>query len=175
MSDTKNTNTIKKSLAGEEIAEDKLSSQEMPEQEASKTPQSAPDMEKEKGFLGEVAEDIGEGAKKAGEKATDLADIVVDQLKKGWSQAYEAGAKLSQAAHEYVEKYKAESEIEKLKDEKNELMTQLGQSIFKHHLSGGKFTESFFNKKEVIDQFNQVEILDKKIIRTGKKLDKGKE
>ena len=151
----------------------------MPEQKETETPQATAEIEKEKGLFGEAAENIGEGAKMVGEKATELADIIVDKLKKGLSQAYEAGAKviddLSQAAQEYAEKYKAESEIKKLKGEKDKLMTQLGQSILKHHLAGGKFAESFFNKKEIIDQFNQIETLDNKIIETGKQLDKGKE
>ena len=172
MSDTKNSDTKKKSPAKKEIAEDKISSQERPEQETIETPQATTEIEKEKGFLGEVAEDIGEGAKKAGEKATEFADNVVGKLKKGLSQAYEAGAKLSRPAQEYVEKYKAESEMKKLKGDIDKLMTQLGQTIFKHHLEGGRFTESFFDKKEIIDRFNQIEMLDKRIIETGKQLDK---
>ena len=175
MSDTKNSNPKKKSPAQKDRTEDKISSQEIPEQEIIETPQAPAEIEKEKGFLGEVAEDIGEGAKKAGEKATELADIVVDQLKKGMSQTYAAGAKLSQAAQEYVEKYKAESKFKKLRDEKDKRMTQLGQSIFKHHLAGVKFAESFFNKKEIIDQFDQIEMLDKKIIEIGEQLDEGKQ
>ena len=168
MSDTKNTNTENRPPAGKEIAEDKISSQEMPERETMETPQATAEIEKEKGILGEV-----------GEKASELTDMIVDKLKKGLSQAYEAGAKvvddLSQAAQEYVEKYKTETQIKKLKGEKDELMTQLGQSIFKHHRAGGGFAESFFNTKEMIDQFNQIEMLDKKIIETGRQLDKGKE
>ncbi len=179
MANTKKTNTKKKLHAGKKIANDKKSSSKMTEQEKSETSQTAAKIEKEKGFLGEVTEDIGEGAKMVGEKASELTDIVVDKLKKGLSQAYEAGAKvvdeLSQTAQLYAEKYKAESEIRKLKGEKDTLTVQLGQSIFKHHLAGGAFTESFFNRKEIIDQFNQVEIFDKKIIKTGKQLDKGKE
>jgi hypothetical protein len=179
MSETNDTNTKKKLPAGKEIAKDKISSQEMPEQETTETPQATAEIERQKGFLGEVAENIGEGAKMVGEKATELTDMIVDKLKKGLSQAYEAGAKvvdeLSQAAQEYAEKYKAESGIKKLKGERDKLMTQLGQTIFKHHLAGGRFEHSFFSKKEIIDQFNQIEMLDKKIIETGKQLDKGKE
>ena len=114
-----------------------------------------------------------------GEKATELTDLLVDKLKKGLSQAYETGAKvvdeLSQAAQKYVEKYKTETEIRKLKDEKDELLARLGQSVSKHHLAGGEFSESFFVKKEIIDQFKQIEVLDEKIIETGRQLDKGKE
>ncbi|MFZ0450073.1 MAG: hypothetical protein WAL98_12595 [Desulfatiglandaceae bacterium] len=179
MSETKNTNTKNQPPDGKEIGKDKISSREMPEQERIETPQATAEIEKGKGFLGEVAENIGEGARMAGEKATELTDIMVDKLNVGFSHAYEAGAKvvddLSRAAQKYVEKYKAESEIRKLKGEKDELMTQLGQSILKHHLAGGRFAESFFNKEEIIDQFNQIEMLDKKIIEIGKQLDKEKE
>ena len=178
MSDTKNTNTKKESPAGNEIAKDKIASQEMPEQEKIETPQATAEIDKEKGFLGEVVEDIGEGAKMVGEKASELTDIVVDKLKKGLSQAYDAGAKvvdeLSQAAQEYAEKYKAESEIKKLKGEKDLLITQLGHSTLKHHRKKGKVTESFFNEKEIIDQFTQIEMFDKQIVNTGKILDKAK-
>jgi uncharacterized protein Yka (UPF0111/DUF47 family) len=124
-------------------------------------------------------ENLGEDAKMVGEKATELTDFIVDKLKKGFSHAYGAGAKvvdeLSQTAQEYAEKYKTESEIKKLEGEKDKLITLLGQSIFRHHLAGGRFAESFFNKKEMIDQFDQIERLDKEIIETGKQLDKGKE
>ena len=176
MTDIKQINIKEKPSAGKEFSKDKISAREIPEQETIGSPQANAEIETEKGFLDEVAEDIGEGAKMVGEKATELGDIVVDKLKKGLSQAYAAGAKavdeLSQAAQEYAEKYRAESAIKKLKGEKDKLMAQLGQSIFKHHLAGGGFAESFFNRKEIMDQFNQIEIVDKKIIKIGKQLDK---
>ena len=178
MPETKTTNTQAKPDAGTEISRDNKSSQEMAEQDTIENPPATAEIGKEKGLLGEVAEDIGDGAKKVGEKATELSDMVVDKLKKGLSQAYAAGAKavdeLSQTAQVYAEKYRAESEIKKLKGEKDKLMTQLGQSIFKHHLAGGGFAESFFNRNDIMDQFNQIEILDKKIIKIGKQMDKGK-
>jgi len=108
---------------------------------------------------------------------SEFTDRLVVKLKKGLLQAYDVGAKvvdeLSRTALEYADKYKAESEIKKLNVEKDLLITQLGHSILKHHLEG-KVTESFFNEKEIIDQFNQIEKLDKKIIKTGKQLDKTK-
>jgi len=174
MSDTQNTN--KDLPAGDKVPKDKISPQEMTEQEKIETNLSSAQTEKEKGFLGEAAENIGEGAKRVGEKAAELTDTVVDKLKKGWSQAYEVGAKVvdevSQAAHEYAEKYKAESEIKKLNSKKDQLLTELGHSIFKRHLAADKVAESFFNEKEIIDQFNQIEIFDQQIINIGKQLDK---
>lgn len=179
MSDTKTTNTKNKLPAGKEAVKDEISTQKMPEQEKIETPHAPAEVEQKKGFLGEVAEDIEDGVKIVGEKATDLSDIVVNKLKKGLSQAYAAGAKvvdeLSQTAQEYTEKYKAESEIKKLKGRKDLLITQLGHSIFKRHREKGKVTESFFNEKEITDQFNQIEVLDKQIINTGKLLDKAKQ
>ena len=176
MSDTQNT---KKGISdGEETAQDKMSPQEMSKQETIETPQSSAKIDKEKGFFGEAAGNIGEGAKRVGEKATELTDIVVDKLKKGLSQAYETGAKavdeLSQAAHAYAEKYKAESKIKKLNAQKDLLLTQLGRSVLRRHLAAGEVAESFFNEKEVIDQFNQIETFDQQIINTGKQLDKAK-
>lgn len=179
MSDTKNSNTKEEMPGGNEIAEDKTSSQEMPEQKTTQTPQATAEMEKEKDLSGEVAENIGEDTKMVGEKTTETADTIVDKLKKGFSQAYGAGAKvvddLSRATQGYAEKYKAESKIKKLEGEKDILITQLGQSVFRHHLAGGGFSGSFFNKKEISDQFNEIERLDKEVVETGKQLDKGKE
>jgi len=177
MSDIQNTN--KDLPAGEETVKDKISSQEMTGQETLETIQSKAKIEKEKGFLGETAGNIEDGEKRVGGKAAELTDTVVDKLKKGWSQAYEVGAKvvddMSQAAHEYVEKNKAESEIKKLNGKKDLLMTQLGHSIFKCYLEKGKVMESFFNGKEIMDQFNQIEIFDQQIINIGKQLDKTEE
>ena len=176
MADTKNTTTKKVPPAEKENAQDKISSQDMPETDKMEAIQTTAEIEKEKGYLSEVAEDIEEGAKKVGAKATEFADTVVDTMKKGLSQAYDAGARvvddLSQAAREYAEKYKAESEIKKLKGENDLLITQLGHSILKRHIEKGKVTESFFNEKEIVDQFNQIEMFDKQIIKTGKLLDK---
>jgi hypothetical protein len=178
MSDTKKSNTKNQPPAREEIAKDKTSSQEVPEQETIETPQVPVEIEKEKGLLGEVVENIGEDATMVGEKAPEIAEMIVDKLKKGFSQAYEAGAKvvdeLSQTAQDYADKYKAESEIKKLNGKKDLLITQLGHSILKRYLAEGKVTESFFNEKEITDQFNQIEMFDKQIINTGKQLDKAK-
>ena len=58
----------------------------MPEQETIETSQSPAAIAKEKGFLGEAAENIGKDAKMASEKAAELTDIVVDSrtMRKTW-------------------------------------------------------------------------------------------
>jgi hypothetical protein len=93
-------------------------------------------------------------------------------------QAYEVGAKvvdeLSQTAQEYTEKYKTESEIKKMKGKRDLLITELGHYILKRHLTEGKVSESFFNEKEIIDQFKEINMLDKQIINAGKQLDNAK-
>jgi len=151
MSDREKADTPEKSSTKNEIADAKIASQDMPAQEATGNPQVT----------------------------AESGDTLVDKLKKGISKAYQAGAKvvdeLSQTAQEYAEKHKAESEIQKLRNQKDELMTQLGQSVFKHNLAGGHFTESFFKKKEIVDQLIHIDSLDMKIIETGKLLDKAKD
>lgn len=108
----------------------------------------------------------------------EFGDGLVDKLKKGLKKAYEAGSKvvdeLTQTAQEYTEKYKAESEIKKLKGENDQLTTQLGHSVLKRQLAQGNVTDSFFKKKEMIDQFNQIEKIDKLIIKAGRQLDSAK-
>ena len=93
-------------------------------------------------------------------------------------KAYEAGSKvvdeLTQTAQEYTEKYKAESEIKKMKGENDQLTTQLGHSVLKRQLAQGNVTDSFFKEKEMIDQFNQIEKIDKLIIKAGRQLDRAK-
>ncbi len=178
MPDTEKTDPKKESSDEKLTAEEKQSSPKTAEQKTGETAHTAEAIKQEKDFLDEISENIGESAKKIGEKATQLADTIVDKFKKGISQAFDAGAKIvenvSQAAQEYAEKYKTESEITKLNDQKDQRMTQLGQYVFKHHLAGGKFTESFFNKKATVEQFDRIDILDKAIIETGKQLDNEK-
>ncbi len=151
MSDREKADTSEKSSTKNEVTDTKIASKDMPAQEATGNPQAT----------------------------AESGDTLVDKLKKRISKAYQTGAKvvdeLSQTAQEYAEKHKAESEIRKLKDRKDELMTQLGQSVFKHNRAGGQFTESFFKKEEIADQFIHIDSLDMKIIETGKLLDKAKD
>ncbi len=176
MSDTKKENTKKKSPDNDQLANNQIAPQEMPAQESITNFQTTAKIETEEGFLKEAADNIGEGVKSATKKTTEIGDLVIDKLKKGLSKAYEAGTKvvdeLSQSAQGHTEKRKAETEISELKDKREKLATQLGQSVFKHHLAGGKFTESFFNNKAIIDQIKHIDMLDKKIIETGKRLEK---
>lgn len=133
--------------------------------------QSGPEPGMGKGLLDEVTENIEEGAKLVKGKASELAD----RLKKGLSQAYETGTnvldELSQAAQEYTEKYKSESKIRKMKNEKEVLMTQLGRSFFEHRVAKGNSAASFFKKEEIIDVLDKIEMVDNKIIETGRQID----
>ena len=137
--------------------------------------QSSPNAKKEKNILGEAADSIEESAKLVSEKATELSG----KLKKGLAQAYDTGAKvvdeLSHIAQEYSEKYKAESEIKKLKTEKDALLSQLGEAFYKHRLSGEDFTDTFFHLSQTEDLLKQIDAVDQKIVKTSKQLDLKKE
>ena len=93
MADIENRNVENRPPDEKEIAKEKMSSEEMVEQETIETPPATAEIDEEKGFLGEMAENIEEDAKIVGGKATEMADMIVDKLKKGLSQAYEAGSK----------------------------------------------------------------------------------
>jgi hypothetical protein len=179
MSDTKKAKTTQDPSTENEKSKNTKASPASHPQETIGNAQVTAEFETEKGFLGAAEEGIREGAHKVPEKAAEFGDTLVGKLKKGISKAYETGTKvvdeLSQIAHEYVEKHKAESKINKLKDQKDMLMTQLGQLIFRRHLAAGKLSESFLNNKELIDLFNQIDMLDQKIIETGELLDREKE
>ena len=118
---------------------------------------------------------------KSTEKGPDaeITDKVVDKLKKGFLQAYEAGAKvvegISQTTHDYAEKYKVESGIKNLEERKTLIITQLGHSIFKRHIEKKKITESFLKEKEIADMFTQIEMLDAQISDSEKQLNKVEE
>lgn len=88
MSDTEKTITKSDPPAGKEIIEDKTFSQEMPDQETIETSQADSEIEKGKGVLGEVAENIGDSAKMVGGKATELTDMITDKLKRGLSELW---------------------------------------------------------------------------------------
>ena len=179
MSDTMKDKTTQKSSTGKDNVTSTAAPQETQPQETTDDAKAAAEVETERNFLGEAAESIKEGTHKVSEKGAEIGDALVDKLKKGISTAYETGTKvvdeLSQMAHEYIEKHKAESEVKKLKEQKDMLMAQLGQSFFRHHLAGGRFAESFLSKQELSDLFNQIDTLDQKIIETGKLLDKEEE
>jgi hypothetical protein len=178
MPDTKNKSKIDTSTGGGKPTENSLSFQEKPDQEKTEKARANAEIEKETDAVGEKAKEIGADTDNLEEKETEFSEMVIDKLKKGLSQVYEAGAKvvddLSQSAQEYAEKYKIESEIKKFQVEKDQLMTQLGHSIFKRYREKGIVSESFFNEEEIMDQFSQTETLDKKIIRAGKRLDNAK-
>lgn len=153
----------------------KTSDQGKPDSKTGAISKATSASERTKSFLGDTAENIEDGAKLVREKATEITD----KLKKGLTHAYDTGAKvvdeLSQRAQEYSEKYRVESEIKKLKNEREMLTVQLGQSFFKHRLTGEKFVETFFNIGKTIDNLNRIEMIDKEIIKTSKQYDHEKE
>jgi hypothetical protein len=63
-------------------------------------------------------------------KTSEMAGDVLDVLKKGLSQAYEAGVKvvdeIAQTAQEYTEKYKHHIEVKKLTEKRDKSTAELG-------------------------------------------------
>jgi len=154
-----------------DIKNNEIPDQSEKEPKVESSSQASRDVEKEKNILEEAVDNIEEGAKLVREKAT----VLTDKLKKGLSQAYDTSVKvadeLSHIAQEYAEKYKAESEIKKLKAEKESLLFQLGEAFYKHRLTGNDFVDTFLNIKDTKTQLKQIEKIDKKIVETSRQLD----
>ncbi len=128
-----------------------------------------------KKILSDTVENIESGAKVVGKTVNE----VVDKLKKGASEAIKSGSKVvnefSQTAQVYAEKYKAEIDIHKLKQQKDKQLKQLGAAIYKQYKADGKVKKTVFRQVEISNITGKVKDLDQKIVEIGRELDKSKE
>jgi len=132
-------------------------------------------LSKGKKILSDAVDNIEGGAKVVGETVNEL----VGKLKKGASEVIKTGSKvvdeLSHTAQVYTEKYKAEIEIRKLKNQRGKQITQLGSAIYKEFKADAEVKKNFFDQKEITGITGQVKELDQKIVEIGQELDKRKE
>ena len=142
---------------------------------------------KEKSFVTDAAENIEARAKsvknKTAEIASDIAektssfsDTVLKGIKKGVSEAYEAGAKaiegVSEAAQDYTEKYKNKIEINRLKTKQDKQYTKLGSLIFDKYKVIGITADKLFMEKEIVEIINEIENTARQIVKQGQALDR---
>ena len=142
---------------------------------------------KQKSFLVDAAENIDAGAKlvkdRTAEIAADLAgkassfkDTLLHKVKKGVSEAYEAGSKaveeLTETAQDYAEKYKHKMEINKLKAKQNKQYTVLGSLIFEKYKVAGLTPAKLLKEKDIVSLINEIENTVEQIVEQGKALDK---
>jgi len=143
----------------------------------------------EDGILVDTARKIETGAKVVSEKATDMAEkvsdqtteiaeIVYDKFKKGVSDAYDVGSKtvgdISKKAVKYIKKYEDNIEMNKLKQKRNKKMQELGTHIFTLYHSKSQNLQQTLSTDESQKILNELEVLNKKIIKIGKQYKKKK-
>jgi hypothetical protein len=135
-------------------------------------------------FLTEASKSIESGVEVASEKISEFAGKTAETagelykaVKKGLSSTYDAGAKaideISNTAQDYIDKYKKNTEVNKLSEMRNQLYKKLGKEFFEVYKTKKEDTlKLFFNKKEILDLNSEIEKLNKDIVKIGKKLEK---
>lgn len=142
--------------------------------------------EEKHGKLTEAAQNIEAGIEVAGDKITELAGKTAETagelyqvLKNKISSTYDSSAKivddLNQSAQEYIEKYKQNLEIKRLTDDREQLTQKLGTEFFsKHKLHKEENPDIILKNKVIQELLVEIENLDKKIVKIGKKLETSK-
>jgi hypothetical protein len=139
----------------------------------------------ETGVLVEAAKKIESGAKvlgkraskvaeKVSEQTTEIAEVTFGKLKKGVSDAYDLSSKtvsdMSKKAGKYVKKYEDTIEMKKLSHDRNKKMQALGEHIFTLYKSKSKDVDELFTNKVSLKILNELEVLNKEIVRIGRKI-----
>ncbi|KPL17380.1 MAG: hypothetical protein AMS23_00540 [Bacteroides sp. SM1_62] len=109
------------------------------------------------------------------EKSSVLAGKVLEKIRGGVSDAYEAGVKaldeLANSAQNYLEKYEDSREMKRLSSERRELTKELGIRVYSNNKSKKTSIENLFTDKEIGVLVERIEVLNKEIVKLGKKID----
>ena len=127
-------------------------------------------------FIPESTENIVEGARVFSEKASDIFRSFIDKVKETAESAYEKGSQIYESvalsAQHYVDRFKDRSEMAQLKEERDEIATQLGYMCFMEYSGRYRFRVEFMKGDEFKKLMSQLKQLDKEIIKLGEKLEK---
>jgi hypothetical protein len=141
--------------------------------------------EEKKGILTGAAGQIESGAGAIGRKvsefagkSTETAGEVYETVKLRLNTIYKAGLKwvdeLSQTAQDYVDRYRYNSEMKNLSEERDSLTTELGKKAYANHKIKETTIDNLFRHNEIAALVSRIDTLDKEIVETGKKLEKKK-
>jgi len=126
-------------------------------------------------FIPESRENIAEGARVFSEKASDIFSRFYERVKEAAESAYEKGSEiyesLSVNAQKYIDKYRDRSEINSLKEDRDEIAMQIGYMCFMEYSGRYKFRVEFMKNEELRKLMAQMRELDKEIIRIGERLE----
>jgi len=145
------------------------------------------DLKNQKGILVEAARKIETGAKVIGEKAADVvekvtdqtsevADLVYDKVKKGVSEAYSAGSRtisdVGKKAAKYIKKYDNTLEMQRLSNDRQNRMHELGTYFFTMYKSKSQDIKVILSSGEAQKMIYELESLNKEIVKLGREIKK---
>lgn len=130
----------------------------------------------EQGFWDDTKNNINEGARVVGDEARDLgekissySEEIFGKIKERTSEIFQSGKELTQdavnRAQEVAEKYRDQTEIRKLNEEKKKVAAQLGMSfylILKNN--DNKVPDTILRRKAIKTTLKEMEELDKQIL-----------
>ena len=126
-------------------------------------------------FIPESTENIIEGARLFSEKASDIFKTFVEKVKETAETAYDKGSQIYESmalsAQHYIERFKDRSEMAQLKEQRDEVATQLGYMCFMEYSGRYRFRVEFMKGEEFKKLMSQLRQLDKEIIKLGEKLE----
>ncbi len=127
-------------------------------------------------FWNDTKENINEGAKIVGDEARDLgekissySEEVFGKIKERTTEVFQSGKELTRdavnKAQEMAEKYRDQSEVRKLNEEKKKVAAQLGMSfylILKNN--DNKVPDTILRRKAIKTTLKEMEELDQQIL-----------
>ena len=130
----------------------------------------------EPGFWDDTKENINEGAKIVGDEARDLgekissySEEIFGKIKERTSEVFQSGKELTREAvnkaQEIAEKYRDQTEVRKLNEEKKKVAAQLGMSfylILKNN--DNKVPDTLLRRKAIKTTLKEMEELDQQIL-----------
>ena len=123
-------------------------------------------------FLKEFKDNIAEGAKSIGEKTHEWFEEAKDKADDLYEMGSEKYEQASTVVLNYTEKYKGEKEVKELSVKKTVQLTLLGDHIFHEFKKNNAISKRFLSTKKMNAVMHEIELIDKRILKIGKELDK---
>lgn len=131
----------------------------------------------EQGFWDDTKNNINEGARVVGGEARDLgekissySEEIFGKIKDRTSEMFQSGKELTQdavnRAQEMAEKYRDQTEIRKLNEEKKKVAAQLGMSFYLIVKNNdNKVPDTILRRKAIKTTLKEMEELDQQILK----------
>jgi len=125
-------------------------------------------------FLNDVKSNITEGAAALSKMSGEFIEEVKEKAEELYEAGYEKFEHASAVVQDYIDRYEGNREIKELKEEKKELNALLGDAVFHEFKKNGTVSKRFLTTKKMSALMDDIQKVDKKILKIGKDLDKKK-